>query len=166
MNNANINLALQFIVLVLVQVLVLNNINFAGYINPYLYVLFILLYPIKNNRLFFLLISFFLGLSIDIFSDSGGINAAASVTIAFVRPIFLKFSFGMMYEYQTLKFANTEFLNRMIYFAMLIVLHHLVLFSLEVFNAYEILLILQKTLFSSIFTLFLAVITTVLFIKK
>lgn len=166
MNNANVNLALQFIGLVLVQVLVLNNINFAGYINPYLYVLFILLFPIKNNRLLFLLISFLLGLCVDIFSDSGGINAAASVTIAFVRPVFLKFSFGMMYEYQTLKFQNTEIVNRMIYFAMLITLHHLVMFSLEVFNTTEILLILKKTLFSSIFTLILAVITTVLFTRK
>ena len=166
MNNANVNLALQFIGLVLVQVLVLNNINFAGYINPYLYVLFILLFPIKNNRLLFLLISFFLGLCVDIFSDSGGINAAASVTIAFVRPVFLKFSFGMMYEYQTLKFQNTEIVNRMIYFAMLITLHHLVMFSLEVFNTTEILLILKKTLFSSTFTLILAIITTVLFTRK
>ncbi|MDX1469911.1 MAG: rod shape-determining protein MreD [Flavobacteriaceae bacterium] len=166
MNNANVNLALQFIGLVLVQVLVLNNINFAGYINHNLYAIFILLFPIKNNRLLFLLISFFLGLCVDIFSDSGGINAAASVTIAFVRPVFLKFSFGMMYEYQTLKFQNTEIVNRMIYFAMLITLHHLVMFSLEVFNTTEILLILKKTLFSSTFTLILAIITTVLFTRK
>ncbi|SDB53137.1 rod shape-determining protein MreD [Flavobacteriaceae bacterium MAR_2010_188] len=166
MNNANINIFFQFIGLVLVQVLVLNNINFAGFVNPYLYVLFILLYPIKNNRTFFLTLSFLIGLAVDIFSDSGGVNAGASVFIAFMRPIILKFSFGMVYEYQTLKFNNTEIGNRMIYFAILIIVHHFVLFSLEVFNFSEILLILKKTLFSSIFTLILCLFTTVLFNKK
>lgn len=166
MNNANINIFFQFIGLILVQVLVLNNINFAGFVNPYLYVLFILLYPIKNNRTFFLTLSFLIGLAVDIFSDSGGVNAGASVFIAFMRPIILKFSFGMVYEYQTLKFNNTEIGNRMIYFAILIIVHHFVLFSLEVFNFSEILLILKKTLFSSIFTLILCLFTTVLFNKK
>ena len=84
----------RFVGLVLLQVIVCNNINFLGYINPNIYVLFILLYPVANNRLLFIFLSFLLGLSVDMFLDSGGTHAAASVTIAYIRPLFLKFSFG------------------------------------------------------------------------
>ena len=166
MNNSTINSILRFSLLILIQVIVLNNINFLGYINPYLYILFVIVFPVKNNRTLFVLISFLLGLCVDIFCDSGGVHAAASVTIAFIRPPILKFSFGMIYEYQTIKFNQTEFGNRLIYFSIMIVIHHLLLFSLEVFNISNIIIILKKTLFSSIFTIILCVLTTVLFTKK
>lgn len=159
-------MALRFIVLILVQVLILNNINFLGYINPYVYILFILIYPVKNNRTLFVFLSFLLGLTIDLFSDSGGVHAAASVFIAYVRPPVLKFSFGMIYEHQTIKFAQTEAGNRLIYFSILTVIHHFIMFSLEVFNTSNIILILQKTLFSSFFTILLCLLITVLFSKK
>lgn len=166
MNNAVINTILRFSVLVLVQVLVLNNINFLGYINPYVYILFIILYPVKNNRTLFIFLSFILGLSIDLFTDSGGVHAGASVFIAFIRPHVLKFSFGMIYEHQTIKFAQTELGNRLVYFSILTVIHHLIMFSLEIFNTSNIILILQKTLFSSIFTILLCIMITDLFSRK
>jgi rod shape-determining protein MreD len=137
-----------------------------GYINPYLYILFILLYPLKNNRVIFILISFLLGLTIDLFLDSGGVNAAASVTIAYIRPFILKFSFGAVYDHQTMKFGNVEFGSKLTYFVILTVIHQFILFSLEIFNFYEIILILQNTLFSSIFTIILCVLTTIIFSRR
>jgi hypothetical protein len=166
MNNIiSANIA-RFIILVLIQVLVLNNINFLGYINPYIYILFIILYPINNNRMLFIFLSFLLGLSVDLFLDSGGIHAAASVAIAYMRPVSLKFAFGMAYEHQTVKFSSTEFGQRFTYFSILIIIHHLILFSLEIFNISKILLILKKSLFSSIFTIILCLLITILFSRK
>ncbi|WP_159021712.1 rod shape-determining protein MreD [Formosa sp. L2A11] len=166
MNSSVISQILKFIGLILVQVLILNHINFLGYINPYLYILFIILYPIKNNRLVFLLLSFLLGIIIDIFSDSGGIHAAACVTIAYMRPLALKWSFGTVYEHQTIKFNNVDFGSKLMYISILTGVHHLVLFFLEVFNFSETLLTLQKTLFSSTFTILLCVIVTIIFSKR
>lgn len=166
MNNIIFINSIRFIVLILIQALVLNNINFLGYINPFIYVLFVLLYPIKNNRMLFIFLSFLLGLTLDMFLDSGGVNAAASVTIAYIRPLFLKFSFGASYEHQTVKFSNTEFGQRFTYILFLVLIHHLILFSLEIFNVSQILLILKKTLFSSIFTILLCLIITILFSRK
>ena len=166
MNNVTTINTVRFILLVLTQSLVLNNINFLGYINPYIYILFIILFPIKNNRMLFIFLSFLLGLSVDLFLDSGGVHAAACVTIAYVRPLILKFSFGMIYEHQTIKFSNTEFGQRLTYFSIIIFIHHLLLFSLEIFNASNILLILKKTLFSGIFTILLCLLITVLFSTK
>lgn len=153
---------MRFILLVLVQALILNNVNFLGYINPYVYILFILLYPVKNNRMLFIFLGFLLGLFVDLFLDSGGVHAASCVLIAYARPLFLKFAFGTSYEHQSLKFGLTEFGQRLTYFLVIIVIHHLVLFSLEVFNTSKIILILKKTLFSSIFTLILSLILTTL----
>ncbi len=166
MNNAITSNTLRFIVLILVQVLVLNNIHFLGYINPYLYILFIILYPIKNNRSLFIFLSFLLGLTIDMFSDSGGVHAAACVSIAFVRPAALKFTFGAMYDHQTVKFATAEFVSNLTYISILTVIHHVILFLLEVFNTSEIILILKKALFSSIFTIILCILTIIIFGKR
>lgn len=166
MNNVVTTNIVRFIALVLIQVLVLNNINFMGYINPYIYILFIILFPVKNNRMLIIFLSFLLGLSVDLFLDSGGVHAAACVTIAYIRPIILKFSFGMIYEHQTIKFSNTEFGQRLTYFTFIVFIHHLILFSLEIFNASNILLILKKSLFSGIFTLILCLLITVIFSQK
>lgn len=166
MNNSVTLNIVRFIVLVLVQVLILNHINFFGYINPYIYILFIALYPIKNDRLLLITLAFFLGLSVDLFSDSGGMHAGASVLIAYIRPVVLKFSFGAIYEHQTIKFGTTDFGQRLTYLTILIFIHHLVLFTLEIFNSSKVLLILKKSLFSSIFTLILCLLITILFSRR
>jgi len=148
-------ITLKFIILVLIQVLLLNHINFLGYINPYLYILFILTYPLTGNKSLLIFLSFLLGLSIDMFGDSGGIHAAACVFISFIRPVILKFSFGVSYEYNTIKIDRTDLSNRLIYIALMVFIHHLILFSLETFNLSHIQLVLKYTLFSGIFSIVL-----------
>ncbi|WP_290697522.1 rod shape-determining protein MreD [Lacinutrix sp.] len=163
MNNLLSIHTVRFVVLILLQVLLFSNINFMGYINPYPYVLFIFLFPVKNNRMVFILISFLLGLFIDMFLDSGGIHAAAAVTIAFIRPAALKFSFGAVYDHQAVKFNNVDFGQRVTYISILTIIHHFILFSLEIFNFSKILLVLQNTLFSSIFTIILCLLISIIF---
>ena len=166
MNKSTINSIVFFIILVLLQALVLNNVNFMGYINPYLYIMFILLFPVRSNRTAIIFLGFLLGLSVDLFLDSGGIHAAATVAAAYARPLFLKSSFGMIYEHQSIKFGSTEFSKRLMYFSLFTLVHHFVLFSLEIFNISLIILILKKTLFSSIFTILLILLVTALFQRK
>lgn len=165
-NNAIFINVLRFIGLLLLQVLVLNNINFLGYINPYLYILFIIVFPFTGNKSLLIGLSFLLGLSIDFFSDSGGVHAAASVFIAYLRPFLLKFSFGVSYEYNAIKLSKVTFNERFIYVALMVILHHLILFSLEIFSVSRILLILKSTLFSGIFSILLILCSLVLFSRK
>jgi hypothetical protein len=156
----------RFIMLVLLQVLILNHINFLGYVNPYLYILFILLYPLDGNKGLLIFLSFFIGLSIDIFGDSGGIHAASSVFIAYIRPMLLKFSFGVSYEYNMVKINKVPLIERLTYIASMVFLHHIILFSMEIFSFSHILLILKSTLFSSIFSIILIFCTLLLFSRK
>lgn len=156
----------RFLGLLLLQVLVLNHINFIGYINPYLYIIFILLYPFTGNKSLLIFLSFLLGLGVDIFSDSGGVHAAASVFIAYIRPLILKFSFGVSYEYNAIKLNKVKFAERLLYIVVMIFLHHIVLFSLEIFSTARILLILKATLFSGILSLLLILCSLLLFSRN
>lgn len=158
--------SIRFVALLLVQVIICSNINFLGYINPYIYIIFIFLFPIRENRLVLLLASFLIGMSVDMFLDSGGVHAAASVFLAYARPILLKSSFGMLYEHQAIKFSNTELGSLISYVTFGTLIHHFVMFSLEVFNISGILLILKKTLFSSIFTIILSILIIILFSRN
>ncbi|WP_317194148.1 hypothetical protein [Hyunsoonleella ulvae] len=107
-----------------------------------------------------------MGLAIDMFSDSGGIHTCASVFIAYARPVFLKFAFGTMYEHNNVKFDNTDFGAKLIYIALLTLLHHIILFSLEIFSISRILMVFQKTLFSSIFTIVMITLISIIFSRK
>jgi len=166
MNSLFLAQASRFILLVLFQVLIFNHINFLGYLNPYVYISLIAFFPVRNNRIIIMLLSFFLGLSIDLFLDTGGIHAAACVFIAYIRPVLLKSAFGMIYEHQTVRFEAVDFGAKLTYISLLTLVHHLVLFSLEIFNFSKIILILQKTLFSSIFSIILIILITIIFSKK
>ena len=166
MNSVVINNITRFIVLLLVQVLLLNNINFMGYINPYLYVLFLIIYPFSGNQTLFIFLSFLLGWSVDIFEDSGGINAAACLVAAYIRPALLRFSFGVSYDYQTIKFSSTQPGSRISYVVILVLVHHFILFLLEFFNFAHFLLILKKTFFSALFTIILVFLTLALFKRR
>jgi hypothetical protein len=116
--------------------------------------------------LLFIFSSFLLGVVIDAFLDSGGTHAAASVLIAYIRPLFLKFSFGAAYDYQSIKFSNTNFTQRYIYFLSLILIHHFTLFSLVVFNYNKMLLIVRQTFYSSAFTFLVCLLIYSLFSSK
>ncbi|WP_369680365.1 rod shape-determining protein MreD [Winogradskyella luteola] len=124
------------------------------------------MFPIRENRLVLLLVSFMLGMLIDMFSDSGGVHAAAAICLAYARPVLLKTSFGMLYEHQSIKFSNTDLGSLITYVTFGTLIHHFILFSLEIFNMSSILLILKKTLFSSIFTVILSILIIILFSRK
>tara|TARA_B100000945_G_scaffold272293_1_gene234648 strand:+ start:1839 stop:2255 length:417 start_codon:yes stop_codon:yes gene_type:complete len=93
-------------------------------------------------------------------------NDAASLVAAYLRPNVLKFAFGVSYEFQTIKFYQTPFAQRLTYILLIVFIHHFVLFSFAYFNFTYILEILENTLFSGIFTVLLVVISMILFRKR
>lgn len=79
-----------FIGLVLLQVLILNHIHILGIATPFLYIYFIIKLSSGVSRNVVMLWAFLLGIIIDIFSNTPGMNAAACVFLAFVRPTLLR----------------------------------------------------------------------------
>lgn len=79
-----------FVGLVLLQVLILNNVHIAGCATPFLYIYLILKFESDIPRNTLMLWAFFLGLTVDVFSDTPGMNAAAVVFLAFMRPTLLR----------------------------------------------------------------------------
>lgn len=151
--------SIRFILLILLQVLILSHFDVFGYINPYIYPLLIILLPFNINSIQKLFLAFLLGICIDFFEDSGGIHAAATLVIAYFRPLFLRNAFGLSYDYQTLKFYDAPFKSRFIYVSFMVIVHHVVLFSLEIFSVDHLLYLLEKIVYSSIFTIVLILIT-------
>ncbi len=165
-SNSTFIIVIRFILLILVQVLVFNNLNFFGYINPMVYILFLYWYPIKDQRFFFILLSFLLGLMVDWFSDTMAIHAAATVTIAYLRPAVMRFCFGANLEFQNFRITNATQAQQIAFLTILIILHHLVFFTLEIFSFGNTLLILKKVLFTSMATILLSILLKTLFSVK
>jgi rod shape-determining protein MreD len=144
MNNSYFINTVRFVLLVLVQVLVFNQLNFFGFINPMVYILFLYWYPINGGRASFIGVSFLLGLCIDFFSDTMALHAASTVTLAYLRPTIMRFVFGVNIEFQSFKLSNSTRAQQFTFLALLIVVHHLVFFTLEIFSLANILMILKK----------------------
>ena len=163
MNSALILNIFRFILLLAAQILIFNNIDLFGYINPYPYILFILLYPVNSNRSSLLIASFLLGLTVDLFANSGGVHATACLVLAYLRPTFFKFAFGLSYEYQTIKINDRLSPERFTFILISILTHHFILFLLEFFKFTFILESLLRTIVTTLFTLIISILIIYLF---
>lgn len=148
----------RFIFLLAIQIIVFNNINLFGFISPFPYILFIILYPVNGNKTGLLIASFFLGILLDMFSNSGGIHTTACLTLAYFRPVIFKFAFGVSYEYQTIKLNDVLIPERFSFIFVSVLIHHLILFILEAFQLSLFWDILFRTILSSILTIIICII--------
>ena len=162
-----INIA-RLIILVLIQVLVLNNIQVSGYIVPYVYVLFIMLLPFETPKWLLLLSAFALGISVDMFMQTHGMHAAASVFMAFLRPYILEMSSPRDgYESGTkprLFYLGFQWFFR--YTAILVFAHHFLLFYIEVFRFSDFFSTLLRVLLSSLFSVILIMLSQYFVYRK
>lgn len=74
-----------FVGLVLLQVLVLNQMHVGGYATPFFYIYFILKFNSRVSRNQLMLWAFAIGLTVDVFGNTPGMNAAAATCLAFFR---------------------------------------------------------------------------------
>lgn len=168
MLNEVIRNIIRFILLVGVQVLIINNIELGRFINPFLYVLFIIILPFETPKWLVLISAFLIGITMDMFSDTGGMHAAACVFIGYIRPGVLKlFSPREGYEFGTQ--PTVQYLGIpwfLSYAGILVLSHHLILFYVEVFRFSEFFSTFFRVIISSFFTLLLVIVTQYLFYRK
>ncbi|MEC8636046.1 MAG: rod shape-determining protein MreD, partial [Bacteroidota bacterium] len=98
MNRDNLISIFQFFLLLFLQSFLINQINLFGFINPNLYLLFLIVYRLDANPTLLIILGFALGLLLDLLTQGAGGHTIASLTIAFLRPFIIRFSFGVNYD--------------------------------------------------------------------
>ena len=159
---------IRFFLLIFIQVFLLKNITLYNLSTPYFYILYILLLPFDTPNLFLFISSFLLGLTIDAFYDTPGLHAAACVLLAIMRILFISITVqkeGFDNEPEpTLSIMGFRWFFT--YTLILTLVHHFFLFSLEAFNFSDLKYIIGRLILSSMFTVFLILISGLLFFRK
>ncbi|RLD81701.1 MAG: rod shape-determining protein MreD [Bacteroidetes bacterium] len=159
----------RFIALVLIQVFIFNNIYLTGFgVIPVIYILYIILLPFETPKWLVMILAFLIGFSIDIFSDTLGLNAAASVLIAFIRPLILnKLSPRDGYEIGSFPRVYYQGVNWFVkYASSLVLIHQLTYYMLESFSFESVLIIFFKIVIASIVSIILIIISQYIIFRK
>ncbi len=158
----------RFIALVFLQVFLLKNITMYNLSTPYLYILFILLLPFETPNLLLFVLAFILGITVDSFYDTPGLHAASCVLLALVRILFISITVqkdGFDNEPEpTLSIMGLRWFFT--YALILTLFHHFFLFNLEVFRISELQYTLGRVVLSSLFTVFLMLMSGLLFFRR
>lgn len=159
----------RFILLILLQVFVLNKIVLHGYATPYLYMIFVLLLPFSMPRWGLMASAVLLGLCLDMFTDTPGMHATACLVIAYLRPFVINIlspQGGFETVKKTPSVVAMGWVPFMTYAVILVLIHHVVYFSLEVFDFHNLLLLALKILLSAVASMILILIYEMLFAPR
>ena len=170
MRNTLIRNILLFLGLVFLQVMIFDNLRLGNFIHPYVYVLFIMLLPFDTPRWKLIINGFVIGMVIDIFNGTPGLNAAATVLMSYLRPNIINLTTRKSdIEGKTGPSVSEMGLQWFYpYSVLLLIIHNFTLFMLEAFSFHLIGLVLLETLLSVIFSSILIVLIIFIFkpIKK
>lgn len=147
----------RFVVLILLQALILQNIelgSLSSYFNPFLYILFIMMLPFDLPTWAVLTLSCILGFTLDLFTETLGMHASACVLIAFLRPWVLKLLASRdEYEFRNKPNIHVMGFSWSLYYGFLMALiHHFWFYFIEDFRLIDLHIIILKALCSAIFT--------------
>jgi len=156
------------LILIPLQVFLLDHINIGGSVNPYIYVLFILLLPFETPGWLLLILAFLLGITIDLFSGTVGMHTAATVLLAFFRPFVIR-SISAHREFDSgmkITIFETGFRWFVIYTFILVLVHHIALFYIEAFRFSGFFHTFTRAIYSTLFTTLLIIIFQYLFASR
>lgn len=141
--------------LTLLQVLILNQISFLGVATPFLYIYFLLKLPTDVSRNMLLCWGFVIGLLVDFFSNTPGMNASVCVLLAFVRPFLLKlFTLRDVNDIYTPSMRAMGKASFWKYAALATLLHHSLLLLVEHFSLFQPTMLLLEIMGCTLITLF------------
>lgn len=160
--------SIRFVLFVILQALVFNQIEIGFGIHIMVHPLFIMLLPFETGVFTLMILGFALGLIIDVFSNTYGLHASSLLLMAYVRPLIFKF-YGPREGYDPLKEPSVFDMGSrwfLFVFGYLILIHHFWYFLVEIFRFDQFLLILQKTIFSVIISYLLCIVLQTFLVKK
>lgn len=164
MNKTVLN-SLRFVSLVLFQVLIINNIRLGGYVQPYVYIIFVMLLPINIPKWQLLLCGFGIGITIDLFMGTLGLHAFACTLMAFCRPSVISLVSGSQ-KFESIQAPNLNQLGGAWFFRYalcMVLVHHFSLFLIESFSFHLFGQVLLRLLLSAPASIFLIMMILYLF---
>jgi len=146
---------LYFIILLLVQTLILDQVSISVYVNAFVYILFIMMLPVDTNKYLVLLLGLLMGVCVDLFNSTLGLHASAGVLVSFLRTFVLDIysphdGYDNNRQLSVHNYGYGWFLK---YAITLIFVHHLWLFLIESMSFANILFTLAKVCVSSVTSL-------------
>jgi hypothetical protein len=154
MNRAARAHIIRWFILIAAQILIFNQIQFSGYINPYIYIFALILLPPGMGRVSSLFVGFITGAVMDMFTYDPGLHTASSVFLMYIRPFILRlFTARAQDEIEEISPRIIGMPRFIVYAGLLIFCHHFFLFLLENFSFYGLHRVLSRSLLSGIFTL-------------
>lgn len=157
----------MFLILPVLQEALFNRINLFGYLNPLFYVLYIFIFPVYKEKNILLIISFLLGLWVDLLTNDGGIHAFALVFVAYIRLYVLNYIKGTHYsEEEHTDIRNLDNSILLVWILVITFIHHIVVFTLENFSFSGLFRTLLKTMVNTLFTSFAIYLVLQIFTRK
>ncbi len=167
--NIIVNNVIRFFILIFLQIFIFNNVNVSSFeVIPFVYIIVIILLPFETPNWLLITTAFFLGLFVDIFSNTMGQNASATVLIAFFRPWILNYlSPRGGYEVSSIPSIYYQGMGWFLkYASILIVLHQLVFYFLEVFGFSNFGFIIIKIFLGSFISIFIITLSQYIVFRK
>ena len=141
--------------MILAQIIVLDNINLFGFLNPILYILFIITYKFDQNQTLFIFFCFLLGFIIDLLTQSSGANTISCLILGYLRPLIINYCFKINSNMPKAYINDPNISNRLFYILSMVLIHHLIYFSTVYFDINYLILIVKYTFLTSIFSIIL-----------
>ena len=144
----------RYVIVMLLQVLLFDQLQLWGVCHPYIYILCLLMLPITLPHSVDMVIGAIIGLIMDVFCNSLGVHTASCILIMFIRPYLIGAIVNdkdRLNEQISLRSIGMEAMIK--YVVILVIIHHLVVFSLAAWSWHHIGFILLETLVSSIVTI-------------
>ncbi|MDB4015706.1 hypothetical protein N8345_01380 [Flavobacteriaceae bacterium] len=162
----SLRVLLGFFVAIILQVLIFDNINLFGFSCPTVYLFLIISFRFDNSQFALILLGFLLGFFLDVFQNSSGANTIATLLISYIRPMVIRFSFGVIPDSNTLLTMKSRQGNQLVYIGLMILIHQFFLQSIAYFDVTHITLILRNSLVNTALTFILLLATLNLTKKK
>ena len=148
----------RYVVVMLLQVLLFDQLQLWGACHPYIYILCLLMMPITLPHNVDMLIGALVGLVMDVFCNSLGVHTAACILVMFVRPYLIGALVNdkdRLNEQISLRSIGMEAILR--YVVIMVIIHHLMVFALAAWSWSHIGFVLLETLVSSLVTILIII---------
>ena len=165
MYNTLIRNILRFVGLLFLQVLIIDNIRLGNFIHPCVYVLYVMLLPFDSPKWRLMVNGFLIGFAVDLFNGTPGLNAAATVLMAYFRPNIISLTTRKS-DIDGKTYPSVDEMGLQwffVYSILLLIIHNFTLFMLEAFSFRLFGLVLLEILLSVIISSLVIVLVIYIF---